>query len=184
MVATNSLPDPPISANLFPVSPTIGTPTRKKASAPPALAPAGGSALMIIRLARMTGYRMGRALAELEMRTHEFGVLDHLDRAGPISQQQLGAALRIDPSNLVGLLDALQQDGLVVRARDAADRRRHLVGLTDPGHLRLESAKRATAEAEADLLSPLDAGERRQFLGALERLTTHACSGPRGGRRC
>ena len=95
------------------------------------------------------------------MRTHEFGVLDHLDRAGPISQQELGAALRIDPSNLVGLLDALQEDGLVVRARDAADRRRHLVGLTDAGHGRLESAKRATAEAEADLLAPLAPAERR-----------------------
>ena len=140
---------------------------------------------MIIRLARMTGYRMGGALAKLEMRTHEFGVLDHLNRAGPISQQELGTALRIDPSNLVGLLDALQQDGLVVRARDAADRRRHLVGLTDAGHARLESAKRATVEAEADLLAPLSPAERKQFLGVLERLTSHACSGPRGaGGRC
>ncbi len=111
--------------------------------------------MTVIRLARMTGYRIGRALAELGMRTHEFGVLDHLDRAGPISQQELGAALRIDPSNLVGLLDALQHDGLVVRARDTADRRRHLVGLTDGGHRRLESAKRATAEAESELLAPL-----------------------------
>jgi DNA-binding MarR family transcriptional regulator len=162
-----------------------GTPTREKAAGTSAVTAAGGSALMIIRLARMTGYRMGRALAELEMRTHEFGVLDHLNRAGPISQQQLGTALRIDPSNLVGLLDDLQQDGLVVRARDAADRRRHLVGLTDKGHARLESAKRATAEAEADLLAPLNAAERKQFLGVLERLTSHACSGPRGaGRRC
>jgi DNA-binding MarR family transcriptional regulator len=133
----------------------------------------------------MTGYRIGHALGELEMRTHEFGVLDHLDRAGPISQQELGGALRIDPSNLVGLLDALQEDGLVVRARDAADRRRHLVGLTDAGHLRLESAKRATAEAEADLLSPLSPAERKRFLGVLEKLTSHACSGPRGsGRGC
>ncbi len=144
---------------------------------------AGGCALTIIRLARMTGYRIGRALAELKMRTHEFGVLDHLDRAGPISQQELGAALRIDPSNLVGLLDALQRDGFVVRARDAADRRRHLVGLTDAGHRRLESAKRATAEAEADLLAPLDPGERGEFLANLERLTNHACSGRGGSAR-
>lgn len=162
-----------------------GTPRRDKAIGSAAVSAAGGGALMIIRLARMTGYRMGRALAELEVRTHEFGVLDHLDRAGPISQQALGTALRIDPSNLVGLLDALQQDGLVVRARDAADRRRHLVGLTDDGHRRLESAKRATAEAEADLLSPLSPAERKQFLAVLERLTSHACSGPRGaGREC
>ena len=156
-----------------------------EAASSPAEAAAGGCALTIIRLARMTGYRIGRALAEMEMRTHEFGVLDHLDRAGPISQQELGAALRIDPSNLVGLLDALQQDGLVVRARDAADRRRHLVGLTDAGHGRLESAKRATAEAEADLLAPLEPAER----GALPR-EPRAPHQPRllrawsAGRRC
>ena len=145
-----------------------------------AQAPAGGCALTVIRLARMAGYRIGRALTEMGMRTHEFGVLDHLDRAGPISQQELGAALRIDPSNLVGLLDALQRDGLVVRARDAADRRRHLVGLTDAGHQRLESAKRATAEAEAELLAPLAPAERRRFLASLERLASHACSERRG----
>jgi DNA-binding MarR family transcriptional regulator len=130
----------------------------------------------------MAGYRIGRALADLGMRTHEFGVLDQLDRAGPISQQELGAALRIDPSNLVGLLDALQRDGLVVRARDAADRRRHLVGLTDAGHTRLESAKQATAEAEGDLLAPLSEAERKRFLTNLERLTSHACSAPGKGR--
>ncbi len=159
--------------------------TSKPRSEMPAASAAGGCALMTIRLARMTGYRMGRALAELEMRTHEFGVLDHLDRAGPISQQELGAALRIDPSNLVGLLDALQHDGLVVRARDAADRRRHLVGLTDAGHLRLQSAKRATVEAEADLLAPLGPAERKQFVEMLGRLTSHACSSTRGaGRNC
>jgi len=63
-----------------------------------------GSTVLIFRLARMSGYRLGEALAALEMRTHEFAVLHYLHQAGPLSQQELGSALRINPSNLVGML--------------------------------------------------------------------------------
>jgi DNA-binding MarR family transcriptional regulator len=140
-----------------------------------------GCALLIFRLARMTGYRLGEALAALEMRTQEFAALQHLHQAGPLSQQQLGSALRINPSNLVGLLDALEADGLVVRPRDPADRRRHLVELTAVGQRRLVHAKRAVEAAEQELLAPLSSAERQQLQSVLERLATHAC--PAGGGR-
>src|SRR6266576_501559 len=116
---------------------------------------ATGSAVLILRLARATGYRLAEALAALDMRNHEFTVLHHLQQAGPLSQQELGSALRINPSNLVGLLDALEGDGLIVRPRDPADRRRHVVELTGAGQRRLTHAKRAVEAAEQDLLAPL-----------------------------
>jgi DNA-binding MarR family transcriptional regulator len=153
------------------------------ASTTPLSEPAGttGHSMLIFRLARVTGYRLAQALASLEMRTNEFAVLHHLQQAGPLSQQELGGALRINPSNLVGFLDDLEADGLVVRPRDPADRRRHLVGLTPAGHRRLVQAKRAVAQAEQDLLTPLDSRERAQLHGFLERLAGHSC-GP--GQRC
>src|SRR5436309_10997127 len=129
-----------------------------------------GSTVLIFRLARMSGYRLGEALAALEMRTHEFAVLHYLHQAGPLSQQELGAALRINPSNLVGLLDALEADGLVVRPRDPADRRRHLVELTSRGRQRLAEAKRAVEAAERELFAPLSEMERARLNGVLERL--------------
>ena len=67
-----------------------------------------GHAMLIFRLARVTGYRLTQALASIGMRTNEFAVLHHLHQAGPLSQQELGGALRINPSNLVGLLDTLE----------------------------------------------------------------------------
>jgi MarR family transcriptional regulator, lower aerobic nicotinate degradation pathway regulator len=140
-----------------------------------------GSTVLIFRLARMSGYRLGEALAGLEMRTHEFAVLHHLQQAGPLSQQELGAALRINPSNLVGMLDALEAEGLVVRPRDPADRRRNLVDLTASGRRRLAEAKRAVEAAERDLLAPLSRAEREQFRRTLERLASHGCG--YGGRR-
>src|SRR3954468_23027405 len=114
-----------------------------------------GWTLLAMRLARVAGYRVGHALEELGMRTHEFAVLHYLRDAGALSQQDLGRALRINPSNLVALLDALQADGLIVRARDPEDRRRHLVGLTQDGNRRLERARQAAEDAERELLAPL-----------------------------
>ena len=142
-----------------------------------------GCSLLIFRLARATGFRLGEALASVEMRTHAFAVLQHLQQAGPLSQQDLGAALRINPSNLVGLLDALESEGLIVRTRDPADRRRHLVEPTSRGRRRLAAAKRAVEEAERHLLAPLDSAERAQFKTLLERLAGHSCAG-RGRGRC
>jgi DNA-binding MarR family transcriptional regulator len=135
-----------------------------------------GYSMLIFRLARVTGYRIGQALVSLGIRTNEFAVLHHLHRAGPLSQQELGGALRINPSNLVGLLDALESDGLIVRPRDPADRRRHIVGLTAAGQKRLAQAKLAVAEAEHELLAPLSASERSQLHDLLERLAGHSCS--------
>jgi DNA-binding MarR family transcriptional regulator len=140
--------------------------------------------VLIFRLARTTGHRLGEALTALDMRTHEFAVLHHLEQAGPLSQQDLGAALRINPSNLVGLLDALEADGLIVRSRDPRDRRRHLVAVTDAGHKRLAQAKRAVAEAEQNLLAPLNAHEREQLHGLLKRLAGHSCTPGSGQGRC
>lgn len=142
--------------------------------------PAAGSAVLIFRLARVAGFRLGEALAGLGMRMHEFAVLQHLDQAGPLSQQELGAALGINPSNLVGLLDLLEANGLVVRPRDPADRRRHLVELTAAGRRRLAQARRAARAAEEDLLAPLAPAEQAELRRALERLTAHACRARRG----
>jgi DNA-binding MarR family transcriptional regulator len=156
----------------------------KTSSAIAERAGAAGSALLIFRLARATGFRLAEALAALDMRTHEFAVLHHLQQAGPLSQQELGSALRINPSNLVGLLDALEGDRLIVRPRDPADRRRHIVELTTEGQRRLAEAKRAVATAEQDLLAPLTEKERVQLKGVLERLASHTCSARGRGRAC
>ncbi|HZO58102.1 MAG TPA: MarR family transcriptional regulator [Solirubrobacterales bacterium] len=143
-------------------------------------ATAPGTVLLLARLARTAGYRLGEALAAMQMRTHEFPVLNHLAESGPVSQQELGVALRINPSNLVGLLDVLEADGLLVRARDREDRRRHLVELTRAGRQRLAKAWHAAEATERELLAPLSPAEREQLQLSLKRLVGHSCS----GRRC
>lgn len=136
--------------------------------------------LLILRLARASGRRLAQSLDGLGMRGHEFAVLHQLSESGRLSQQQLGEGLRIHPSNLVGLLDALEADGLIARGRDPVDRRRRLVELTARGRRRLETAKRAALGAERDLLEPLSAPEREQLIAYLRRLAAHSC----GTRAC
>jgi DNA-binding MarR family transcriptional regulator len=155
--------------------------TRAGPATPRPAVATNGLVLMVVRLSRMAGYRLAEALTAMDMRTHEFAVLNHLSESGPLSQQELGQALRINPSNLVGLLDLLEGDGLLVRVRDPHDRRRHLVELTAPGRNRLLRAWEAAKAAEHDLLSPLSEAERDQLRGMLERLVGHACG---RGDRC
>lgn len=148
--------------------------TRADASAPRRAG--SGAGLLFGRLARASGRGIAGALEPLGLRPQEFGALHYLARYGPLPQGALGAALRIDPSNLVSLIDGLEDGRLLLRGRDPSDRRRHLIALTERGAERLAAADRAVAEAEKALLDPLSAAERRQLVSLLERLAAHSCS--------
>lgn len=132
--------------------------------------------VLLFRLSRASGEGLGGALAALDMRAPEFAVLHLLADAGPISQGALARALRIHPSNLVGLLDGLEHRGLVLRRRDPGDRRRHLLELTETGGRRLAEAERAARAAEREMLAPLTRQERERLRDYLTRLAGHFCA--------
>src|ERR1700689_928084 len=76
--------------------------------------------------------RVGRRAAEISMspgglRPRHLIALRLLSEQGPASQHGLADALSLDPSNVVGLLNELEERGLITRRRDPADRRRHIV---------------------------------------------------------
>jgi len=143
---------------------------RKRA---PAAKPSCG--VLLYRLSRASGEGLGGALAAVDMRAPEFAILHHLYAEGPLSQQQLGRALRIHASNLVAMIDQLEGGGLVIRRRDPDDRRRYLLELTDAGVRRLADAERAAQEAEAEMLAPLTSAERERLRRYLTRLAGHSC---------
>jgi DNA-binding MarR family transcriptional regulator len=164
----------PVSATSTPSAPVIGDATL-----------GSGCGLLVLRLARAAAWRLGRSLAESGLRWTEFAVLHHLEAQGPSSQRDLALALRIQPSNIVGLLDELERRGFLQRSPDPRDRRRHRVQLTAAGQRTLRRATKAAMDAEADILGPLSAAERRDFHAALVRLTAHTCDrGAFGGSGC
>jgi DNA-binding MarR family transcriptional regulator len=88
---------------------------------------------------------------------------------GPMTQQQLGEALSLDPSNVVGLLNELEERGLIERRRDPADRRRHIVSLSAAGANSLETSDSEFRYIEDDLLKALTPDERSQLYNLLVR---------------
>jgi DNA-binding MarR family transcriptional regulator len=117
--------------------------------------------------------RAETALAPVGLRPRHLIALTVLRDHGGSTQQALSTTLQIDRTNLVGLLNDLEGEGLIARRRSPEDRRRHIVELTDAGAKRLAQAELALAAAEDDVLGTLD-GEQRE---TLYRLLQQASAG-------
>jgi DNA-binding MarR family transcriptional regulator len=109
-------------------------------------------------------------LAGWEIRPLHFLVLTALGASTGPSQQELCRALGIDSGNMVELLDTLEQLGYATRARDAKDRRRHVVTLMPAGQAALVQIMTAVEEFDRQFLEPLDEVERRQLVNLLAKL--------------
>lgn len=82
-----------------------------------------------------------------------YWLLETVAAGEPRAQRELGDALGVDRSDMVRLVDSLEQAGLVQRTRDDADRRRRLIAPTDAGKAARRSLRRRLAAAEAAVLS-------------------------------
>ena len=94
------------------------------------------------------------------LRPRHLHALGILDEQGPLSQQALGEVLSLDPSNVVGLLNELEERQLITRRRDSADRRRHIVELYAAGEEALSAAYVRLGSVEDELLAALSTEER------------------------
>ena len=69
------------------------------------------------------------------------------------------------------VLDAmLEEQGLLTRRRDRADRRRHIVAITRAGESRFDEAEQTYEAAQEELLSALDSDQRAQLQALLLEL--------------
>ena len=102
----------------------------------------------------MWGYVVLTALVEQPVRT----------------QAALAQAINADKSRIIGVLDDLQQRGLIKRQPDAADRRVHLLSLTPAGDRLRRSVEAAIRRSEEEVLATLPGGDRESFLRSLKSL--------------
>jgi DNA-binding MarR family transcriptional regulator len=124
---------------------------------------------LIDHLARVGRRAVDSSLAGC-LRPRHLIALRLLHERGPMPQHGLGAALSLDPSNVVGLLNELEERGLVERRRDPADRRRHIVSLSAGGEQELARTYSRLGLVEDDLFSALSADERATLHALLERV--------------
>jgi DNA-binding MarR family transcriptional regulator len=110
----------------------------------------------------------------LGMRLRQFLVLGYVERQAPAARQQdLCETLMLDANNCVLLLNELEDAGWLQRRRDPADRRRHVIELTDAGRRALARAREAQEALEEEILAGLDADERAQLRALLRKALTH-----------
>ncbi|WP_030936683.1 MarR family winged helix-turn-helix transcriptional regulator [Streptomyces sp. NRRL S-646] len=114
---------------------------------------------------------VAEALAAEGLKMWHHVVLSAVRDLGPVAQADLGRSVQLDPKDLVGVLNDLQSAGLVVREPDPRDRRKNAVSVTGQGARLLKRCERAARAANDELLAPLSAVERDQFMGLLIRIS-------------
>lgn len=138
----------------------------------PAIEPSllASTGYLLARLGMESRRRWGQMLAGHGLTPHQFGVLMALAPLGAASQQQLSRALGVDPRNAVPIIDALEQQGLLQRSPDPADRRRHAITLTRTGQAKAEQLSQAGNDLEHRFLHSLTQDERADLHATLTKL--------------
>ena len=144
---------------------------------PQTFAPAGAtrSTVLITRMARAMRRRFDQAVAPLGLRSRHLVALTHLSDHGPTAQQTLIEALGLDASNLVALLNELEDADLIVRSRDRADRRRGIIELSAEGERVLATVDRAFEAVDNEMLAALSSDERAALNELLARASAPLC---------
>lgn len=111
-----------------------------------------------------------QALTELGLKARSYTALSLLVHSNGISQREIAHALQMDPSQIVALVDSLENLGLVQRRPDPSDRRLRSVVATAKGKRVQGEAARRVAQAEDSVLANLSADERTQLHELLNRV--------------
>ncbi|HEY2297153.1 MAG TPA: MarR family transcriptional regulator [Jatrophihabitans sp.] len=118
------------------------------------------SGFLLVRLGTEFKSRAMAALAKAGVSQYHYSVLALLDEQPSETQAAIADALGLDRSQLVRILDSLEDRGLIARHRDRADRRRHMVSVTADGREQLRELRRTIDGLETDLLAPLKPADR------------------------
>ena len=127
--------------------------------------------LNIFVTADLLGKEADRVLQPFGLTEAQFDILmllDHQTPDGSADQSTLGRMLVVNRSNVTGLIDRMERDGLVKRAGDPADRRVKRVRMTPKGLNLLKKAEQAYVARTREVVSALSTAEQESLCRMLE----------------
>ena len=134
----------------------------------------GFAGQLFFRLWRASHTQTAAALESIGLTTALFAVLNYLLAEGASIQQEIGAAIGIDPSTMVGLIDELERAGFAKRRPHPTDRRAREVVITPKGRRTVERGQAMAREVEDAVLQGLASDERRQLIKLLRKALSAA----------
>lgn len=132
-------------------------------------------------LRRLLGYHLRRAqvavfqhfaatMGAANVTPGQYGVLAMIDATPGLSQTQLGTALGIDRSTVVGVIDRLEARGLVLRESAPHDRRSHALRLSPAGVTFFRRLEERLRVHEREIARDLSTSERALLIELLQRI--------------
>lgn len=138
----------------------------------PAVAEFAGQ--LFFRLWRASHTQTAAAFESIGLTTALFSVLNFLLARDAAIQQEIGAALGIDPSTMVALVDELERARLAKRRPRPQDRRAREVVITAKGRRTVERGRALAREVEDAVLRGLASQERRTLVKLLRKALSSA----------
>ncbi|HEY6199150.1 MAG TPA: MarR family transcriptional regulator [Candidatus Binatia bacterium] len=109
-------------------------------------------------------------LERLDLTPPQFYVLATIGYAGGLPFGEIGEKMMVTVSNLTGIVDRLEEKKLVVRERDAHDRRVVRVMLTDKGLKVYRNTIPVFEKSISQFFSPLNKRQQKELAGLLRKL--------------
>lgn len=112
------------------------------------------------------------ALRPFGLKVRSYSVLAIAVEGVRPTQRELSDFLRLDPSQIVSLIDELEEAGLAKREPAENDRRVNVVVPTEEGRAIYRRAREATQQAERECFSALDARDKARLKAMLSALSS------------
>lgn len=126
---------------------------------------------LLSRASGVVAKSVSEALAPLGLRVRSYSILAFAsEETGGVNQRRLAALMGLDPSQVVALVDELENRGLVRRVSDPSDRRNKLIEATEEGRRLRRTAQRRVEEEHVDSFEQVPEEHVRTLRETLRRI--------------
>ena len=126
--------------------------------------------IRFLRFNLLSNRKVQDDLEKMGLTLPQYYVLATVGYSGSLPFGEIGQKMMVTVSNLTGIVDRLEEKGLVARERDTHDRRVVHVKLTDKGRDLYMTAVTTFENSVSQFFSPLNRAEQKELSTLLRKL--------------